>query len=188
MIDAIERTQAMSTKPRVQSAIPGEPAHFQTVLAHQPILAERFGVLYAMLWQSDVVPARIKEIARMRNARISECGFCRKVRFDKAVVEGLDEKVVGDITDDYAESDKLTGAEKAALKFTDAIIFDPGLMDGDAKANLKAHFTAEQIAELGMAVTLFLALAKTLITLGLEPESMDLTVLPTPGSMLEAAE
>ena len=32
----------MSTIPRVASAVPGEPAHFGTALAHQPELAKRF--------------------------------------------------------------------------------------------------------------------------------------------------
>ena len=49
------------------------------------------------------------------------------------------------------------------------------------------HQTPAQIAELGLGVTLFLALAKALITMGLEPEVMDRTVLPTP-AVLEAAE
>lgn len=179
----------MSTTPRVSSAMSGEPVHFGTVLAHQPVLAERFAALYGTFWQSDVVPARIKEIVRMRNARVTECGFCRKVRFDKAVNEGLGEETVEDITDHYAHSDRLTDAEKAALRFTDALIHDPALMDGDAQAALQAHFTNEQIAELGMGVTLFLALAKALITLGLEPENMGRTVLPTPAPpQLEAAE
>ena len=179
----------MSTTPRVSSAIAGEPAHFGSVLAHQPVLAERFGALYGALWDSDIVPARIKEIARMRNARITECGFCRKVRFDKAVKGGLQEDVVDDITDNYETSAKLTDAEKAVLKFTDALIHDPALMDDNAQAALKEHFTPEQIAELGMGVMLFLALAKTLITLGLEPDQMERTVLPTPSApALEAAE
>jgi alkylhydroperoxidase family enzyme len=177
----------MSTIPRVSSAIAGEPAHFGSVLAHQPEIAASFFALYGRFWQSDVLAARIKEVARMRNARVTECGFCRNVRFDKAVAEGLGEAVVDDITDGYATSDKLTDAEKAVLKFTDALIHDPELLTGDAKAALQRHLTPAQIAELGLGVTLFLALAKALITMGLEPEVMDRTVLPTP-AVLEAAE
>ena len=123
----------------------------------------------------------------MRNARVTECGFCRNVRFDKALGQGLGEEVVDDITDGYETSAKLTDAEKAALKFTDALIHDPELLDCDAKAALQRHLTPAQIAELGLGVTLFLALAKALITMGLEPESMDRTVLPTP-AVPEAAE
>jgi alkylhydroperoxidase family enzyme len=177
----------MSTTPRVSSAIPGEPAHFGSVLAHQPEIAESFFALYGRFWGSDVLAARIKEVARMRNARVTECGFCRNVRFDKALGEGLREDVVDDITDGYETSARLTDTEKAVLKFTDALIHDPELLTGDAKAALQRHLSPAQIAELGLGVTLFLALAKALITMGLEPEQMDRTVLPTP-AVLEAAE
>ena len=177
----------MSTIPRVSSAIAGEPAHLGSVLAHHPVLAERFMELYGQFWASDVLSARLKEVARMRNARVTECGFCRNVRFDKAVGEGLDEAIVDDITDGYETSDKLTEAEKAVLKFTDALIHDPELLTGDARAALQKHLSPAQIAELGMGITLFLALAKALITMGLEPEVMDRTVLPTPAPSQPAA-
>lgn len=172
----------MSTVPRVSSAIPGETAHFTAVLAHQPVLAARFGALYGALWGSDVLSARIKEICRMRNARITACGFCRQVRFAKAREAGLDETVIDEITDDYAQSARLSAAEKAALRFTDALIFDPALFGGDARTELQRHFTPPQIAELTLAVMLFLALAKVLITLGLEPESLDTTIIATPAA------
>ena len=177
----------MSTIPRVSSAVSGEPPHFGSVLAHQPAIAESFFALYGRFWGSDVLAARIKEVARMRNARVTECGFCRNVRFDKAVAQGLGEEVVDDITDGYETSARLTDTEKAVLKFTDALIHDPELLNCDAKTALQRHLTPAQIAELGLGVTLFLALAKALITMGLEPEVMDRTVLPTP-AVLEAAE
>lgn len=177
----------MSTTPRVSSALVGEPPHFGSVLAHQPDIAASFFALYGRFWQSEVLSARIKEVARMRNARVTECGFCRNVRFDKALGEGLREEVVDDITDGYETSARLTDAEKAALTFTDALIHDPDLLTGDARVALQRHFTPAQIAELGLGVTLFLALAKALITMGLEPETMERTVLPTP-AVLEAAE
>lgn len=95
---------------------------------------------------------------------------------------GLGEEVIADVTDDYQTSGKLTDAEKAALRFTDALIHDPALFDDGARAALNAHFTPAQIDELGIGITLFLALAKALITLGLEPEQMERTVLPTPSA------
>jgi hypothetical protein len=65
----------MSTTPRVSSAIPGQPAEFGSVLAHQPEMASRFAELYGRFWQQGVVSQRIKEITRIRNARITDCGF-----------------------------------------------------------------------------------------------------------------
>lgn len=170
----------MSTIPRVSSAVLGEPAHFGSVLAHQPILAKLFGEVYGAFWNSDVLAARVKELCRMRNARITQCGFCRQVRFDKPFREGLDERAIADVTDDYLQSSVLSAAEKAALRFTDALIHDPALLDGGARDELHRRFSAAQIEELGIGVALFLALAKVLITLGLEPDEMGTTVLPTP--------
>jgi len=65
----------MSTNPRVQSAIPGQPAHFGSVMAQQPLLLGRFGELYGTFWSKGVVDHRTKEVARMRNARVTDCGF-----------------------------------------------------------------------------------------------------------------
>ena len=65
----------MSTIPRASSAIEGQPPHFGSVLAHQPELARRFGALYPTFWQDGRVSQRIKEITRIRNARITDCGF-----------------------------------------------------------------------------------------------------------------
>ena len=65
----------MSTKPRVSSAIAGEGASFGTALAHQPGLAGAFGALYGRFWSGGVLDHRVKEITRMRNARVTDCGY-----------------------------------------------------------------------------------------------------------------
>lgn len=65
----------MSTTPRVTSAIPGKPADFGSVLAHQSGLARAFGRLYATFWSAGVLDQRIKEVARIRNARVTDCNF-----------------------------------------------------------------------------------------------------------------
>ena len=50
------------------------------------------------------------------------------------------------------------------------------------QAQLREHFTDAQIVEMALGVGLFLGLSKVLITLGMEPEEMDTTLVPTPGS------
>ena len=65
----------MSTKPRVSSAIPEQTPIFGSAMAHQPGLAEAFGKLYATFWGSNELDHRTKEITRMRNARVTDCGF-----------------------------------------------------------------------------------------------------------------
>ena len=51
-----------------------------------------------------------------------------------------------------------------------------------ARAALAEAFTPGEIVELALGVGLFLGMSKVLINLGLEPEEMPVTVIPTPGS------
>lgn len=95
--------------------------------------------------------------------------------------EGLDEQQVAAIDDNYASS-ALKPAEIAALRLTDAIVGDPRSLSASGWADLRAHYSEAQIAELALGVGLFLSLSKVLITLGLEPESMSTTIVATPGS------
>lgn len=47
---------------------------------------------------------------------------------------------------------------------------------------IRSEFSEAEIAELGIGLALFHGFSKMLISLGLEPEQMSTTVLPTPGS------
>ena len=86
------------------------------------------------------------------------------------------------VEDGYATDDAFTDPEKAVLSLTDSIIGVPGSSDADTRALLEAHLTQAEIAELALGVGLFHGMSKVLITLGLEPEQMPVTVVPTPGS------
>lgn len=68
------------------------------------------------------------------------------------------------------------------LQLTDAIIGQPQSLKETTKATLKRHFSDAELVELTLGVGLFLGMSKVLITLGLEPEDMPITVIPTPGS------
>ena len=65
----------MSTTPRLPSAIPDQPPHLGAVLAHSPEVMGAFGALYATFWQQGLVGAVLKEMTRIRNARITDCGY-----------------------------------------------------------------------------------------------------------------
>jgi alkylhydroperoxidase family enzyme len=107
------------------------------------------------------------------------------VRFAGARTQGLDEAAVAQITDGYATS-SLPAPERAALRLADAIVTTPQPLAESDVAELRRHFTPEQLAELAIGLGLFHGLSKALIVLGLEPENMPVTVLPEPGSQAAA--
>lgn len=47
----------------------------RSLLGHQPAALEAFRTLYADLWARGVVDHVVKEIVRLRNARITDCGY-----------------------------------------------------------------------------------------------------------------
>jgi alkylhydroperoxidase family enzyme len=65
----------LSTTPRVPSALPGREPNFGTALAHQPAIAAAFGELYGTFWSHGELDHVTKETARLRNARITDCGY-----------------------------------------------------------------------------------------------------------------
>lgn len=66
----------MAARPRVERpAVHGGDATESSVLAHQPELLQAFLRLYGTLWSHGVVDHFTKEVARIRNARITDCGY-----------------------------------------------------------------------------------------------------------------
>ncbi|MFK7912884.1 MAG: hypothetical protein AB8B93_03130 [Pseudomonadales bacterium] len=65
----------MSTKPRFPAADGVSDSNFGTVMAQVPATTGRFFELYGAFWQGGSVGADIKEMTRLRNARITDCGY-----------------------------------------------------------------------------------------------------------------
>ena len=65
----------MSTTPRLSSAIPGREPDFGGLLWHQPELATEFGRMYGQFWSDGVLDHPTKEAVRLRNDRITDCGY-----------------------------------------------------------------------------------------------------------------
>jgi len=65
----------MSTTPRLAPVDPAARSVFGSILAHQPGLAGAFFDLYGEFWNRGVLEHLVKETARVRNARITDCGY-----------------------------------------------------------------------------------------------------------------
>jgi alkylhydroperoxidase family enzyme len=170
----------MSATPRIRPpAHAGDDPVNGSALGHQPELLAAFNRLYATLWSRGVLDHPAKEIARLRNARITNCVFCRNVRFSRAREEGLDEAQVEQITDDYTDS-TLDPRSKLIIRYADFFLKDPsGLDEGTRRAMLET-FTPAQIVELTAGLALFMGFSKIAVSIGGMPESLPTMVMPTP--------
>ena len=65
----------MSTTPRLASAIEGKAASSLSVMAHSAQVRAAFDQMYATLWSRGAVDVDVKELVRLRNARVTDCGL-----------------------------------------------------------------------------------------------------------------
>lgn len=150
-----------------------------SALGHQPELALAFLELYGILWSRGIVDHPTKEMARLRNARVTGCGYCRNVRFSVAREQGLSEAIVDEIRDGYQASD-LSPRHKAVLRWTDACLAQPPQAPPELRREMLRHFSPEELVELTAGIALFLGFSKIAVSLGQAPESMPTLVVPTP--------
>ena len=167
--------------PRVRppaDAPPGDPIR-GSALGHQPELTDAFMRTYGILWSRGLVDHPTKEMARLRNARVTDCGYCRNVRFEVAREQGLTEDVVDEIRDGYEEG-ALDARQKAVLRWTDAFLQAPGEPSEALRTEMLEHFTPEQLVELTAGIALFMGFSKIAVSLGQAPVDMPTMVIPTP--------
>ena len=120
----------------------------------------------------DAVDAVVGELVRLRCARHHDCRVCRTLRLDGARREGVDEAMLAKL-DVYDDSD-LPERAKAALRFTDAFITVPSLIDAGLRDELVAAYRPAEIVELALDIMKF-STQKILVSLGLDipPEQTD---------------
>jgi alkylhydroperoxidase family enzyme len=149
--------------------------------AAQPGLFASFERLYGVLWSGGVVDHPSKEVARLRNARVTGCKFCRNVRFARARADGLSEDLVDLVADGY-ETTALSDAHKAVIKLTDTFLVDPRAgLDGGTREALLAQYGAAGTVELTAGLALFMGFSKIAVALGAFPDDFPTMVIPTPG-------
>ncbi|GAB5897313.1 MULTISPECIES: carboxymuconolactone decarboxylase family protein [Mycolicibacterium] len=87
------------------------------------------------------------ELVRLRGARQHNCRLCRSLREAAALEAGATESVYDEI--DHYEDSGLSDRHKAALRYTDALIWSPSQVSGD---DLLQHFSRDEAIELTLDV------------------------------------
>jgi alkylhydroperoxidase family enzyme len=150
-----------------------------SALAHQPDTLRAFLRLYGTLWSHGVVDQASKELARIRNARIVNCAICKSIRFEGARKEGLSEALVEQVRDGY-ETSELSARQKAVLRWTDTFLSRAPEPDAAQLRDVLGFFTPAELVELTAGLALFMGFSKIAVSLGGMPESLPVTVQPTP--------
>jgi AhpD family alkylhydroperoxidase len=96
------------------------------------------------------LPKDLKELCRVKIAFDHECGYCGTVRSAAAKAAGLTEEKIQEVWN-FESSALFSAREKFALRFADYLKHDISKADNDEfYAELKRHFSDEELVELGL--------------------------------------
>jgi alkylhydroperoxidase family enzyme len=123
---------------------------------------DALGALIREVPRLDAVDPITSELVRLRGARQHQCRLCQSLRSRPALVAGADEELFV-LVDDY-EGSSLEPLQKAALAFTDAMIWTPAHLDSQAR-RLAGLASPAQSVEIVLDVTRN-ALNKIAVALG----------------------
>lgn len=140
MLAALDRARRVGT-PRPES---------QAIRAHVPAVLKAFSNAWMEIFVNGIVEHELKELCRVYVTKTVQCGYC-------AAQRSADADVTEDHYDDllaFESSAKYTEREKAALAYTDAIVWDAGLATDEVWDRLHAEFTSAELVELGSFIAL----------------------------------
>lgn len=129
-------------------------ALFPRILALAPTQGRALLRALIMSHRDGNVDHKLKEIIRIRLARVAQDRYFAGLRSRLAQERGLTENAVDAGSGDYEASPLFTAAEKCALRYAEQMYLDPNGLDAAFYAELKTHFTEAQVMELGSFIAL----------------------------------
>lgn len=122
------------------------------VRAHSPEAFWAFADSWKSLFHGGVVDHAIKDLCRVYISRTVKCEFCGNQRSEKATTAGLQEQQYDQLLN-FEASDLYDDRQKAALAYAEAIAWGSQDLDG-LWDRLHAHFSEQELVELGCCIAL----------------------------------
>lgn len=176
--------------------VPDAEAHnpYNYVLSHYaPEIGAAGGGFAHAVYQNSRLPLRVLEAARYRTAQINGCMVCQDMRaarhVDSFVAAGggdVSRSIVargGDAPDeafyaavaDWRNADRFSDRERLAIEHAERIAEDPRGFAGDEAywARLRAAFDDDEIVDLTLAISAWMAMGRVTHVLELDTVCMD---------------
>ena len=173
MLAEFERCREQGT-PRPES---------QAIRAHVPAAFWSFANTWREVFHNGVCEHTIKELCRVYVSHSVKCEFCGNQRSIQSRDKGLVEDDYFDLLN-FESSTRYDARQKAALRYTEAIVWD--LETDDALwAALNEHYAEPEIVELGYFVAITMGQQRWLRTLNIDHHQV---LAGTDASMAPGAE
>lgn len=141
------------------------------LIARRPELLKRVAAMfsYFLAGEGGLVEPELLELMRLRGANLNACTYCATVRLQPVVdtvkpkesllglidISGMTKAQAVATLKDSVKTTSLSPREAAAITLVDRIIVDPHSVDDNMFADLRKHFSDDEIIELICASSLF---------------------------------
>jgi alkylhydroperoxidase family enzyme len=150
----------------------------QAIRAHVPAAFWSFANTWQTVFHEGVADHTIKELCRVYVSHSVKCEFCGNQRSIQSARKGLVEDDYLDLLN-FEKSTRYDARQKAALRYTEAIVWDLECDDALWDA-LHAHYTEAEIVEIGYFVAITMGQQRWLRTLNIDHHQ----VLPGTGASM----
>jgi len=148
-IDAIDDPEIREILDRARRVGTPRP-ETQAIRSHVPAVVKTFSAAWQDTFVEGVVDHALKELCRVYVTKTVDCGYCAAQR---SVDAGTPEEHYDDLLL-FEKSDRYSDREKAALRYTDAIVWNADFADDAMWGALHEHFTEPELVELGFFIAL----------------------------------
>lgn len=143
--------------------------HVARVFAPAPELLRDYLEGFYYPWHTNQtpaarLPARLKELVRLRIATLNGCQTCLAARLAPDTIPEEQAQAV----DDYENSSDYSEPEKTAVRFAERLAVEHHDIGDDEIAALREHFDQAQILELMMMAGQYIGFGRVLAALQLE--------------------
>jgi len=150
---------------------------FERALGILPDLLADLKRFHALFWTDGRIDAIILELCRLRIASLLGCASEMHVRYEPALLAGLDEAKIRALPR-WPTAPEFTPAERACLAFAEAFVMDVHSIDDELAAAVSEHLSPPEMVALTEALAVFDGFARFRLALGLEPAPPGTVVAP----------
>jgi alkylhydroperoxidase family enzyme len=141
------------------------------LLARRPDLLKRVASVFAyfLAGEGGLIEPRLLELMRVRGAHLNACTYCATVRLQPVAAEvkakeaalgvcdisGMTKAQAVTLLQDKLRKSEFTPREAAAISLVDRLVLDAHSVDDAIFAELRKHFSDDEIIELVCASSLF---------------------------------
>ena len=142
----------------------GKPGpEFQAIRAHVPGVMASFTKTREWIYHNGVLDFEFKELLRAYIALSGDCTYCSNQGVAREI-RGSQQQL--DQLFNYQTSDQYSDREKLAMRYADAIMWNPESADEAMWKELRAEFTEPELVELGYWIGFTFGGQRWLKTLG----------------------